>query len=122
MAMMRMKRWMQGALAIALAGGGAGCDPRAAHGGSGVSLAEARQGFETTILEKRKAGVPAPDPPADLFEKVRYPSEVGDLVAYVAQESGGQCRHRLQEPLPAHGVLFQVRLYPVMAITFAGIH
>lgn len=88
MTMMRMKRWVQGGLALGLAGGMAGCDSGGAHVGSGVSLAEARQGFETTLFERRKDGVPAPEPPGDLFEEVSYPSAVGDLVAYVSKAPG----------------------------------
>jgi hypothetical protein len=88
MTMMRMKRWVQGGLVLGLAVGMVGCDPGSARDGSGVSLAEARQGFETKLFEERRSGVPAPDPPADIFEKVRYPSEVGDLVAYVSKAPG----------------------------------
>lgn len=67
--------------AVLLAGA---CRP-ASGARPGVTLPEARKGFQTKLHEKRKMGVPAPEPPADLFEMVRYPSAVGDLVAYVSK-------------------------------------
>lgn len=58
--------------------------------GGGVSLMKAREGFQTHLREERAVGIPAPDPPADLFEKVRYRSPVGDLVAYVSKPADAQ--------------------------------
>lgn len=78
-------RILRGALVVAVATGLGGCRQGGGGGGPGVSLSEAREGFETDLFEQRKSGVPAPDPPAELFEKVRYPSGVGDLVAYVSK-------------------------------------
>jgi dienelactone hydrolase len=51
----------------------------------GISLLEAREGFQTQLREKTRIGNPAPDPPANLFEMVHYPAPVGDLVAYVSK-------------------------------------
>src|SRR3954451_19104959 len=70
----------------------AGCGPRGVTtapppGGNpadkGVSLAEARQGFQTKIVRHEGDRTPAPKPPAKLFGLVRYESKVGPLAAYL---------------------------------------
>jgi dienelactone hydrolase len=76
---------LAGAMGSAMVFGVAGCRPAGVTGGDRVSLTEAREGFETKLRERRSIGIPAPEPPGDLFELVQYPSEVGDLVAYVSK-------------------------------------
>ena len=85
---MRRSEVRIGVVMLALVAGLAGCR-KSGRTVSVMSLTEARQGFGTTLHEERVAGVEAPDPPADIFEKVSYPSPVGDLVAYVSKAPAG---------------------------------
>src|SRR5688500_18987010 len=79
-----------------------GCDrddpgtaSRAAAGAdaaSAASLAEARRGFATTLLRKEADGEPAPKPPAQLFDLVRYAAPAGKLAAYVSRVPAGAAK------------------------------
>jgi Fe-S cluster assembly iron-binding protein IscA len=61
---------------------------------TGASLAEARKGFTTTLRPRKKeAGSPAPDPPADVFEKVQYQAAPGKLAAYVTPDPKDGKKH-----------------------------
>ncbi len=49
-----------------------------------ATLVEARRGFSTKIIApKKQPPEPAEVPPSSLFQRVTFPSPVGDLVAYV---------------------------------------
>ena len=66
-----------------------------AAGGSAApaaSLAEARRGFTTKLLRKEADGEPAPEPPAQSFELVRYDAPPGKLVAYVSRVPAGAAK------------------------------
>jgi hypothetical protein len=49
-------------------------------------LTEARQGFRTSLPGGAVAGAPAPQPPPQLFQVVRYDSPVGKLTAYLTPD------------------------------------
>ncbi len=52
-----------------------------------LTLAEARKGFTTTLRPRKSANrTPAPTPPADLFQTVRYPAPPGQMVAYLSPD------------------------------------
>jgi pimeloyl-ACP methyl ester carboxylesterase len=53
---------------------------------SGVSLTEARRGFNTKILHRDPDRNPIAEPPPNLFRIVRYDSPVGKLAAYVTPD------------------------------------
>ena len=53
---------------------------------AGVSLAEARRGFQTKIVRKEKTGEPVPEPPKGIFDLVHYESPVGKLAAYLTPD------------------------------------
>ena len=55
----------------------------AAPSGTVVTLAEARKGFTTRLLEKKKTPDPVPQPPAGI-EMVHYRAPLGSYPAYVA--------------------------------------
>ena len=67
--------------------------PRAAAADAAMhpNLADAKEGRQTRIVRRLPGGRPAPIPPKG-FEQVRYPSAVGELVAYVATPSGRETR------------------------------
>lgn len=50
------------------------------------SLAEARRGFQTTLLRREAAGEPVPEPPPELFRIVQYDSPAGKLAAYLTPD------------------------------------
>jgi acetyl esterase/lipase len=56
-------------------------------------LSEARAGFTTHLTYDANAHRPAPTPPAGVLDLVRYPSAVGDLVAYVTPDPADGQRH-----------------------------
>jgi dienelactone hydrolase len=63
----------------------AGCDPPS--GKSGVqTLAEARQGYKTSLLQPGGGEDPVPAPPARVFRIVKYESPVGPLPAYLTPD------------------------------------
>ena len=57
-----------------------------------TSLPEHKRDFQTTIVATGPDAGPAPQPPGDVFEMVRYPSNVGELVAYVTKPTGDRKR------------------------------
>lgn len=57
------------------------------------SLEEARQGFATARSPDQPEGKPAPEPPAEIFKLVRYPSPVGELPAYLTPDPGDGVNH-----------------------------
>ncbi|MCB1095095.1 MAG: alpha/beta fold hydrolase [Verrucomicrobiae bacterium] len=61
---------------------------------SELPLLAERTGHITEWTESSfEAAGDAPDPPADVFQKVNYPSSVGDLVAYVSPDPGDGGKH-----------------------------
>jgi dienelactone hydrolase/Fe-S cluster assembly iron-binding protein IscA len=58
-----------------------------------VSLAEARRGFETTLLRRESDGNPAPEPPPDVFHLVQFDAPVGKLAAYLTPDPGDGRQH-----------------------------
>lgn len=61
----------------------------------GQSFAEAHDAFQTTLAEKNSDNDPIPDPPEGYFDLVYYPSQVGDLAAYVSSDPGDGEKHPL---------------------------
>jgi acetyl esterase/lipase len=59
---------------------------------SGPTLAEARQGFSTTLLRTENVGQRTPVPPRGVLELVRYASPSGGLSAYVTPAPEGSAR------------------------------
>lgn len=57
------------------------------------TLADARRGFQTTLLRHERGDGPPPEPPADLFRLVRYESPAGQLAAYVSTPPADGKRH-----------------------------
>jgi dipeptidyl aminopeptidase/acylaminoacyl peptidase len=57
--------------------------PPGAPSGSGVSLAQARQGFKTSLVRRGSDHEPVAVPPQDVFRIVKYDSPVGKLPAYL---------------------------------------
>jgi acetyl esterase/lipase len=79
----------------------AGCGPRAATssldsaGDDGRSLAEARQGFKTSLARREQSGEPLPNPPSDLFQKVDFDSPAGKMAAFISPDPGDGAKHPL---------------------------
>src|SRR5258708_6545089 len=67
----------------------AACDKPAESAGAAKTLSEARRGFTPRILRFERTGVPAEEPPPELFSLVRYPSPAGLLAAYVSKPAAG---------------------------------
>jgi pimeloyl-ACP methyl ester carboxylesterase len=59
----------------------------------GRSLTEARSGFRTNLIRRVAAKRPVPAPPHDLFQAVRYDSQVGKLAAYLSHAPTESNRH-----------------------------
>jgi len=57
------------------------------------TLAEARNGFETRLPTAGSAPEPVPDPPANVFQLVRFPSAVGELAAYLTPDPQDSRKH-----------------------------
>lgn len=49
------------------------------------TLAEARKGFVTHLTKVKKIAFPAEEPPAELFSIVSYPSNIGNMTAYLGK-------------------------------------
>src|SRR5215831_21087993 len=60
---------------------------------AGVSLAEARRGFQTKLARKEKAGEPVPEPPKGVFDLVHYQSPAGKLAAYLTPDPKDGKKH-----------------------------
>src|SRR5207245_2570499 len=59
-----------------------------------VDLLTARRGFATQLVGNPHPGAgPAPVPPAEIFQLVKYRSPVGPLVAYLTPPPADQRRH-----------------------------
>jgi acetyl esterase/lipase len=72
------------------------------EGTSPVGLVEARAANPSSLVRGQfDADGPAPNPPADIYDVVRYPSSVGNLVAYVTPDPGDGKKH--PAVLWAHG-------------------
>ncbi len=61
--------------------------------GPRVSLNEARRGYATNLLQKKRAKAPVPAPPAELFNIVKYHSPAGDLSAYLTVRPKDNAKH-----------------------------
>jgi len=73
----------------ALSGCGDRSGPTAAGSASGArTLAEARKGFTTHLVERFHDGTPAEEPPSGVVRLVHYPSPAGQLAAYLTPTSG----------------------------------
>lgn len=57
------------------------------------SLKEARADFRTNLMEYWTNGTPAPQPPDDRLTLVKYPSDVGELSAYLTPDPGDGKKH-----------------------------
>ncbi|HLW66042.1 MAG TPA: prolyl oligopeptidase family serine peptidase [Gemmataceae bacterium] len=57
------------------------------------TLAEARKGFKTRLLQKVSADSPAATPPPEILRLVRYESPAGKLAAYVSPDPGDGKKH-----------------------------
>jgi hypothetical protein len=63
--------------------------PGASGSGARRPMVEAREGFETKLLDRPDDdSEPAPEPPAGELTLTRYRSPVGDLAAYVSPDPG----------------------------------
>jgi dipeptidyl aminopeptidase/acylaminoacyl peptidase len=51
-----------------------------------ATLAEARQGFKTSLARRESANFPSPNPPPNVFTLVKYESPAGKLSAYVTPD------------------------------------
>ena len=60
-----------------------------------ISLAEAREGFETTLLREERVGEPAPEPPGMMFELTQYEGPLGMMDAYVSPDPEDGEKHPL---------------------------
>jgi len=89
--------------AIKLGGGKLPAAPKAAKAGAAArKLHDARAGFQTQLIPNSfKPDGPAPTPPPTAFSRIRYKSDVGDLVAYITPDPGDGQRH--PAVLWAHG-------------------
>jgi Fe-S cluster assembly iron-binding protein IscA/alpha/beta superfamily hydrolase len=60
-----------------------------------LSLADARKGFKSALRPRPKtpAGTPAPKPPADLFQVVRYDAPLGKNAAYLSPDPKDGKKH-----------------------------
>jgi acetyl esterase/lipase len=62
-------------------------------GEEGMSLAEAREGFQTKIVRGNSTREPLPQPPTGVFQTVLYDSPSGKLAAYLTPDSGDGLQH-----------------------------
>lgn len=60
-----------------------------------MTFAEARSTFETTLTRQVQNGAFIPDPPEGVFDLIHYPSEVGDLAAFISSNPNDGQRHPL---------------------------
>lgn len=57
------------------------------------SFAQAHESFQTKLAREENDSDPIPDPPEGAFDLIRYPSQVGDLAAYVSSDPGDGEKH-----------------------------
>ena len=57
------------------------------------SLAEARRGFQSTLVSQASEREPLPEPPSSVFRLVRYDSPAGKLAAYLTPDPGDGRKH-----------------------------
>lgn len=58
-----------------------------------MSLIEARRGFKTNLTRRASARIPVEEPPAELFQIVRYDSSAGKLAAYLTPDRADGKKH-----------------------------
>lgn len=58
-----------------------------------ISLAEYKKAHQTKLLRKQKIGVPAPEPPAGVFERVAYDTSLGKMAAYISPDPKDGKKH-----------------------------
>jgi pimeloyl-ACP methyl ester carboxylesterase len=85
-----MKRSLLPLTLLFLAGCGGPAVPPAGETGT---LVEARKGFTTRIVHRAPDKTPVPEPPANLFRKVRYDSPAGSLAAYLSPDPKDGKKH-----------------------------
>lgn len=61
----------------------AGSSQAAAQDGKG--LLEARQGHTTKLIRQDRDEEPLGEPPAELFERIKYPTKIGEMAAYLSK-------------------------------------
>ncbi|MGL6074555.1 MAG: alpha/beta hydrolase family protein [Fimbriiglobus sp.] len=72
---------------------GCGQKQNASTANAGQTLVEARKGFQTKLARKESGGDPAPAPPANVFELVKYTSPVGKCDAYMTPDPKDGKKH-----------------------------
>lgn len=55
--------------------------------GKTPNLLEARAGHKTELVEEQKSPYPIEQPPGDQFELVKYPTDIGDMYAYLSKHA-----------------------------------
>ncbi len=58
-----------------------------------TSLVDARRGFTTTLIARKRLGVAAPRPPAGILDLVTYPTALGPMAAYLSPRPASKARH-----------------------------
>jgi acetyl esterase/lipase len=58
-----------------------------------VSLPQARKGFKTQLIPQKREREAAPEPPPELFRKVRYKAKPGELAAYLSPDPKDGKKH-----------------------------
>jgi acetyl esterase/lipase len=71
----------------------AAADALAVPQSQAASLVEARRGFKTKLAAAESDRQAAPEPPARLFHKVKYPSPAGELAAYLTPDPKDGKKH-----------------------------
>jgi dipeptidyl aminopeptidase/acylaminoacyl peptidase len=60
---------------------------------SEISLVEARRDRDAGVISKQASGTPASVPPSDLYRIVRYPTQLGEFVAYLSPDPADKAKH-----------------------------
>jgi acetyl esterase/lipase len=98
---MRLAHWTTFALVVIFGCNREGTQPQAkgpaispaGQANAGVSLAEARRGFQTKLAREEKTGEPVPEPPKGGFDLVHYQSPAGKLAAYLTPDPKDGKKH-----------------------------
>ncbi len=61
--------------------------------GQAKTLLEQRDGFKTTLIKQKAEGWAPDAPPPDLFQLVKYPTDLGDMAAYVSPSPNDGRKH-----------------------------